>query len=97
MGCEMTPSNPLRTLAGFRDVMPAPSRLKDTVTQFTGAGRTAAVEPARAVAFYAAIALPFVYLPLLANGVTTGQLTVLVGLLLANAAALVLGHGYGSR
>ncbi|WP_348611155.1 hypothetical protein [Halobaculum rarum] len=93
----MTPSNPLRSVAALRDAVPASSSLKDTLTGFTGTGRTLAVEPVRALAFYAAIVLPFVYLPLLANGVTTEQLSVLVGLLLANGAALVLGHGHGSR
>jgi len=95
--CEMTPSNPLRSVADLRDAMPASSRLKDALTGSTGAGRTIAIEPVRALAFYAAIAFPFVYLPLLANGVTTEQLSVLIGLLLANAAALVLGHGHGSK
>jgi len=93
----MTPSNPLRSVADLRDAVPASSRLKDALTGFTGTGRTIAVEPVRALAFYAAIAFPFVYLPLLANGVTTEQLSVLIGLLLANAAALVLGHGHGSK
>ncbi|MFC6785109.1 hypothetical protein ACFQFD_19735 [Halobaculum halobium] len=90
-------SNPLRSVDGLWDAVPASSSLKAAVTEFTGAGRTVAVEPVRAVAFYAAIGLPFGYLPLLANGITAEQLTVFVGLLFANAAALVLGHGYGSR
>jgi hypothetical protein len=41
------------------------------------------------------VALPFLYLPLLVGGLDGQQTTVFVGLLLANAAALVLGHGYG--
>lgn len=94
--CEMTPSNPFRSVAGLRDAVPASSKLKDALSGLTGTGRMLAVEPVRALAFYAAIVLPFVYLPLLANGVATEQLSVLVGLLLANGAALVLGHGHGS-
>ncbi|UIP01125.1 hypothetical protein Hbl1158_07200 [Halobaculum sp. CBA1158] len=53
--------------------------------------------PIRAAAFYAAIVLPMVYLPILAGGVSTERLTVVAGLLLANAAALVLGHDYGTE
>lgn len=95
--CEMSPSNPLSPVDSLRDAVPESSRLKDALAELTGAGRTIGIEPVRALAFYAAIALPFVYLPLLANGVTAEQLSVLVGLLLANAAALVLGHDHGSK
>jgi hypothetical protein len=53
-------------------------------------------EAIEAIAFWSAIALPFVYLPLLAGGLDsqTKQLdfAVLVGL---NAFAIVLGHRYG--
>ncbi|GAB6861872.1 hypothetical protein ACFR97_10930 [Haloplanus litoreus] len=51
--------------------------------------------PLRFIAFWAAVALPFLYLPLLAGGLEGQQLTVFVGLLLANVAALVLGHEHG--
>jgi len=92
----MSPSNPLSPVDSLRDAVPESSRLKDALAGFTGAGRTIGIEPVRALSFYAAIVLPFVYLPLLANGVTSEELSVFVGLLLANAAALVLGHGHGS-
>lgn len=51
--------------------------------------------PLRFVAFWAAVALPFLYLPLLVGGLN-GQETLAFGsLLAANALALVLGHGHG--
>ena len=93
----MTPSTPLPSVAAVRDAMPDPTSLKDTVRAVTGNGRTVAVAPIRAAAFYVSIALPLVYLPLLAGGVTADRFAVLLGLLLANAAALVLGHDYGSN
>jgi hypothetical protein len=95
--CAMTPSNPLPSVARLRDAVVTSTSLKEALTEFTGTGRTVAIEPVRALAFYAAIVLPLVYLPLLANGITPERLTVIVGLLLANAAALVLGHGHGSQ
>ena len=56
-----------------------------------------AATPLRAVGFYAAIALPFVYLPLLADGIGTSDAPLVGALLAANALALVVGHGYGSE
>ncbi|MFA1612330.1 hypothetical protein [Halobellus rubicundus] len=52
--------------------------------------------PLRFVAFWTAIALPFLYFPLLAGGLTGSEPTVFVALLLANAVALVAGHDYHS-
>jgi hypothetical protein len=48
--------------------------------------------PLRFVAFWVAVALPFLYLPLLAGGLEGQQATVFVGLLFVNATALLLGH-----
>ncbi|SHH51944.1 hypothetical protein [Halobaculum gomorrense] len=93
----MTPSSPLPSVANLRKAVPTSTGLKDALTGFADINRTAAVEPIRALAFYAAIVLPLVYLPLIANGITAERLTIIAGLLLANAAALVLGHGHGSR
>ncbi len=46
-----------------------------------------------AASFWLAVALPFVYLPLVFAGLeTTGDVTLVGGLLLANAVALVAGH-----
>ena len=51
--------------------------------------------PLRFVAFWAAVALPFLYLPLLYGGLS-GEETLVFGFLLAlNALALVLGHSHG--
>jgi hypothetical protein len=50
--------------------------------------------PVRFVGFWAAVALPFLYLPLLIGGFE-GEETLVFGLLLvANALALVVGHGH---
>lgn len=92
----MSQSNSLPSVATVRDAMTRPE-LKNALSGLTVTGRTVAVEPIKAAAFYSAIVLPLVYLPMLAGGISTGKLTVLVGLLLANAAALVLGHDYGSN
>lgn len=48
----------------------------------------------RAVAFWAAIALPLAYTPLLWNGLDGGDGTLFLGLLVANLVAFVLGHGH---
>ncbi len=51
--------------------------------------------PLRFIAFWAAVALPFLYLPLLVGGLRGQQVTVFVGLLFANVVALVIGHEHG--
>lgn len=53
--------------------------------------------PVQALAFWAAIALPFTYLPLLSQGFEDGLTAPLAfgALLLANVVALVIGHGHG--
>jgi hypothetical protein len=51
--------------------------------------------PAQFLSFWIAIALPFVHLPLLAQGLGDPTVTLTFALLLAaNALALYLGHGY---
>lgn len=51
--------------------------------------------PLEAVAFWSAIALPFLYVPLLLNGVgTTAQLTAFLTLLVLHALTIVGGHRY---
>lgn len=49
----------------------------------------------RAVAFWLAIALPFLYLPLVLNGFTGPEVVAFLALLAVNGAALVIGHDYG--
>ncbi|RLM57084.1 hypothetical protein DVK02_04620 [Halobellus sp. Atlit-31R] len=50
--------------------------------------------PVRFVSFWAAIALPFLYVPLLAGGLEGSEPNAFVALLAVNAVALVVGHGY---
>lgn len=50
--------------------------------------------PIRFLAFWLAVALPFLYLPLLASGLRGEQVTVFGTLLALNAVALVVGHGH---
>lgn len=48
----------------------------------------------QAVAFWAAIALPITYAPLLWDGLTGAEGLLLLGLIAANLLAFVLGHGH---
>ena len=49
--------------------------------------------PIHAVAFWIAVVLPFLYVPLLASGLsTTATLNAFFALLAANAVALLIGH-----
>ncbi|WP_129113201.1 hypothetical protein [Halegenticoccus tardaugens] len=50
--------------------------------------------PVRAVCFWAAVALPFLYVPLLFGGLKGSEDVVFVGLLAANAVALFAGHAH---
>jgi hypothetical protein len=50
--------------------------------------------PIRFVAFWIAVALPFLYLPLVAGGLNGGEPTAFLGLLATNVVALVVGHGH---
>lgn len=48
-----------------------------------------------AVAFWSAVALPFLYVPLLATGIPSqAEQTAFVALLVLNVLALVVGHGH---
>ena len=69
-----------------------------TLTRLERLARLDVTRPAlavRAAGFYAAIGLPLVYLPMIAGGVPLDDVPTLAALLVANAVALVLGHGYG--
>jgi len=55
------------------------------------------VRPVRLVAFWAAVILPFLHLPLLATGLESQSRTLAFIVLVAmNVCALVVGQGYGS-
>ncbi|SEO83306.1 hypothetical protein SAMN04487948_105381 [Halogranum amylolyticum] len=53
-----------------------------------------ALGPIRFVGFWAAIALPFLYVPLLFDGIDGSRAIVFLGLLVANVVALRVGHDY---
>ena len=56
----------------------------------------AIVRPIEAVAFWSAIALPFLHIPLLLYGLeTNGRFAAFVGLLGLNVIAFIVGHRYG--
>jgi len=74
------------------DRLPRPRELIDARPVRRGVAAVAA--PLRFVAFWLAVALPFLYLPLLATGLDGARPTVFVGLLLVNVVALVLGHDH---
>lgn len=50
--------------------------------------------PIVALGFWTAVVLPFLYLPLLADGFTGNDPLAFAGLLALNLVALVAGHGY---
>lgn len=51
--------------------------------------------PVEIIAFWAAIALPFLYVPLLLTGISSqAELLTFVGLLALNVAALLAGHDH---
>lgn len=51
--------------------------------------------PVRAIGFWSAIALPFLYVPLLVTGLATAaELMVFLSLLAANVVAIALGHSH---
>lgn len=53
------------------------------------------IAPLRATSFYAAVALPLAYVPLLVAGLeTVSQTMAFVALLALNLFALVVGHGH---
>lgn len=80
--------------------MSSPSTLVDEqhtkvpLADGVAAGRRLVTVPLRFVGFWAAVFMPFLYLPLLTKGLTTSETPVFVGLLLFHVVALVAGHGY---
>ena len=82
--------------------MSSPSRsalaeVASNVDVSTTPGYAALVKPFEVIGFWSAVALPFLYVPLVVNGPgTTAEQTALVGLVLAHVLALVLGHRHRS-
>lgn len=57
--------------------------------------REMVVRPVRVIAFWTAIALPFLHIPLLLRGLeATPELYAFFGLITLNFVALVIGHGH---
>lgn len=76
-------------------VSPNTSRLGDVFSaDVLRSGVEIVTTPFRFVAFWAAVALPFLYVPLLFGGLQGEQTSAFVGLLGAHLLALVVGHGY---
>ncbi len=76
----------------------APSTIRnenaiDLQSSMTAARRAIAL-PVRFVGFWAAVSLPFLYLPLLADGLPGAELPAFVTLLVIHVAALVVGHDH---
>jgi hypothetical protein len=69
-------------------------RLRRVGTTTLAALSTLATATVRTLAFWLAVVLPLAYLPLLADGITGGELVPFVALLAANVVALLLGHDY---
>ncbi|WP_232686134.1 hypothetical protein [Halobacterium zhouii] len=60
-------------------------------------GYATLLKPFEVVGFWSAVALPFLYVPLLVTGPNTpGEQTALVTLVLVHVAALLLGHRHRS-
>jgi hypothetical protein len=73
------------------------TQLTERTTQFSTTfpverGRQMLVAPIRFVGFWAAVSMPFLYVPLLAGGLEANEVYVFIGLLLLNLVAFVAGH-----
>ena len=90
------PSPPLPSFGrpASRRLRRAGRRLRRTLAGLVGlAGR-----PVRAAAFWSAVALPFLNVALLANGLSTAaETTAFLALLVANLVALYVGQPYHRR
>ena len=78
--------------------MPSPSTERFPKRERVGESLEPVLEQTRAAGFWGAIALPFVYLPLLAVGLDSPtQAALFLGLLGAHLLAVLLGRGYDPR
>ncbi len=76
-------------------VPPKSSRLDDALgADVLRSGVEIVTTPLRFVAFWAAVALPFLYVPLLFGGLEGGQVSAFASMLGVHLFALVAGHGY---
>lgn len=81
----MSPSE-TSSLAGSDHAWPARPTLETL--------RDAVLPPVRAAAFWTAIALPLIYIPMLTTGVVWEHPFALLALFLLNGFALLVGHGH---
>ncbi|MFB6268114.1 MAG: hypothetical protein ABEI31_10675 [Halodesulfurarchaeum sp.] len=78
--------------------MSSPSTTAHDAGPVDGPGLGSLLRPVEALGFWAAVALPFVYLPLVITGLETGSEQLAVALLLgAHVVALYLGRHYNRR
>ncbi|MFB6152827.1 MAG: hypothetical protein ABEJ27_01100 [Halodesulfurarchaeum sp.] len=78
--------------------MSSPSTTAHESGPVEGPGLGSILRPIEAVGFWAAVGLPFVYLPLVITGLETGSEQLAVALLIAaHAVALYLGRHHNSR
>jgi|AntRauTorckE6833_2_1112554.scaffolds.fasta_scaffold42079_2 hypothetical protein len=75
------------TLPFGGDALPAPA----------AAVAATLLAPVRAVAFWSAVALPFVYLPLIATGAVWDRPLVFCAMLLLNGVAFLAGHSHDPK
>jgi hypothetical protein len=79
------------------DPRPATSSVRQTIPNLSTLADSAAEtvrKPFQFAGFWSAVALPFVYVPMLAGGLTASQQSTFALLLAAHAVALVAGHDY---
>jgi hypothetical protein len=79
------------------DPRPATSSARQTIPDLSTLADSAADavrKPFEFAGFWSAVALPFVYVPMLAGGLATGEQSAFVFLLASHALALVAGHDY---
>lgn len=69
--------------------------LADHARSTLGTARSQVVAPLRQLGFWSAIALPFLYVPLVATGLQDqSEVLVFLALLAANVLAVAIGHSY---
>lgn len=66
----------------------------DSATEWGSTALRTAMAPVRFLAFWTAVALPFLYVPLLFDGLTSSRFLVFVVLVAINVVALVVGHNH---
>lgn len=73
----------------------APTDAEQSADHLNRLAASSVARSVEAISFWSAIALPFLYLPLLVNGLgSTAQFTAFLALLALHAATIVGGHRY---